>query len=228
MIALVDADILTYRIGFACQSETKETYVANTVRSFLSDILFDLDDVEDFECFLTGKGNFRNDYAVTAPYKGNRKSEKPKWYNFIRELLLEEYEADLAMGEEADDTISIRATELKKENCIICSLDKDFDQVEGWHYNFVKKDLYYVEADKGLLNFYVQFLEGDRIDNIIGATGIGKVKATKLLTDQTEKKMFAICAEILGYDRALENGRLLYLRRKQDEVWNAPKGWDSL
>ena len=41
------------------------------------------------------------------------------------------------IDEEADDTIAIRATELGDE-AIIVSLDKDFDQVVGWHYNFSK------------------------------------------------------------------------------------------
>ena len=67
------------------------------------------------------------------------------------------------------------------EEAFIVSIDKDFDQVEGWHYNFVKKQQYYISKTQGLLNFYMQFLTGDRIDNIIGVKGIGAVKAKKLL-----------------------------------------------
>jgi len=222
VLALLDADILTYRIGWACNEETEEA-VARSLRSFISQILIDLPDVEDYELYLSGKGNFRYDYAVTADYKGNRKGmDKPKHYEFLRELMLAEYDADLSTNEEADDTISIKATEMGDE-AVIVSLDKDFDQVQGWHYNFAKKDLYYVTDEEGLLNFYMQFLEGDRIDNIIGVKGIGKVKARKLLEGKTAKEMFEICTEKLGsYERALENGRLLYLRRHNNEIWENP------
>ena len=83
-------------------------------------------------------------------------------------------------GSKADDAIAIEATKFGDDS-IIVSLDKDFDQVQGWHYNFVKKDKYYITADEGLYNFYCQFLVGDRIDNIIGVKGIGPKKAEKLL-----------------------------------------------
>ena len=91
------------------------------------------------------------------------------------------------------------------------------------HYNFVKKEKYYVTADEGLLNFYMQFLVGDRIDNIIGVKGIGPVKARKLLEDKTAQEMFDVCVEELGSEeRAIENGILLYLQRKPDEIWSPP------
>ena len=222
-IALIDADIIAYRVGFKCEDEDDSGYVASTVRSFLSNILLDLDDVEDFECFITGKGNFRNDYAVTKPYKGNRKGKaKPKWINFIRDTLVEQYDATTSSGQEADDDIAMRATELG-EDCVLCSVDKDFDQIVGHKYNFVKRERYYITEEVGLLNFYCQFLEGDTVDNIQGVRGIGKVGARKLLLGKTEKEMFDICVEKLeSYDRAVENGILLYLRRKPNEIWSPP------
>jgi len=222
-IALIDADIISYRVGFACQDENDERYVARTVRSFITDILIELEDVEDYECFLTGKGNFRTQYAVTQEYKGNRKgNERPKWIDYIREVLETDYDASVSAGQEADDDIAIRATELG-EDCVLCSVDKDFDQIKGHKYNFVKKERYYITEEEGLLNFYCQFLEGDTVDNIKGVRGIGKKTARKLLEGKSEEEMFNICTEKLeSYDRALENGILLYLRRKPNEVWEAP------
>lgn len=221
-IALIDGDMLCYRIGFACDNQDVSVAI-KTMDKFLNDIIVKLP-VTEWELFLTGKGNFRDDYAVTVPYKGNRaKLKKPVHLPALRTYLVEEWNADMADGQEADDSISIRATTLGDDG-IIVSLDKDFDQVQGWHYNFVKEDLYYVTAEEGLLNFYMQFLTGDLIDNIVGVKGIGPVKANKLLTlaEGDEDQMFSICVEHLGYDRAVENGRLLYLRRKEDEIWNPP------
>ena len=219
--ALIDSDILCYRIGFACDSESERTAIS-TMDKFVSDLIVSMP-VDSWELYLTGKGNFRDEYAVTVPYKGNRIDKpKPVHIKALRDFLVDKWEATMTEGEEADDAIAIRATTLG-DSSVIVSLDKDFDQVQGWHYNFVKDDTYYVTAEEGLLNFYCQFLTGDRIDNIVGVKGIGPVKAHKLLsTKVTEEDMFAVCIEHLGYDRAVENGRLLYLRRKENELWMPP------
>ena len=221
MIALIDGDILCYRIGFATQEESQDVAI-RTMASFLEDlVMFDLN-VSEWKTYLTGHTNFRNDYAITAPYKGNRKGEKPTHHGLLREYLELSWNGTVTEGIEADDAIAIDATTYGDES-IIVSLDKDFDQVQGWHYNFVKKDKYYVQADEGLLNFYMQFLVGDRIDNIIGVKGIGPVKARKLLEDKTEREMFDVCVEELGSEeRAIENGILLYLQRKEGEIWSPP------
>lgn len=221
MIALIDGDILCYRIGFATQEESQDVAI-RTMASFLEElVMFELN-VSEWNTYLTGPTNFRNDYAITAPYKGNRKGEKPTHHGLLREYLELSWTGTVTEGIEADDAIAIDATTYGDES-IIVSLDKDFDQVQGWHYNFVKKEKYYVQADEGLLNFYMQFLVGDRIDNIIGVKGIGPVKARKLLEDKTEREMFEVCVEELGSEeRAIENGILLYLQRKEGEIWSPP------
>ena len=204
MIALIDGDMLCYRIGFACDKETEEV-ATSTMYNFIADIMMELDEVEEVEVFLSGKTNFRNDVAVTVPYKGNRDgNRKPQHHQALRDYLINDWGADVSVDEEADDTIAIRATELGDE-AIIVSLDKDFDQVVGWHYNFSKDKLYYIEQDEGDLNFYMQFLMGDRIDNIIGVKGIGAVRAKKLLEGKTEREMFEICAEKLGSEYVSPN-----------------------
>ena len=221
MHALIDADILNYRIGFATNTEA-ESVAIRTMAGFLEDLLlFDLPEVSTWELHLTGKKNFRNDVAVTAPYKGNRKAEKPVHYHILREYLQQSWGASVSDGIEADDVLAIRATELG-DDAIIVTLDKDLDQVEGWHYNFVKKNKYFVDKDEGLFNFYKQFLTGDTVDNIIGAKGIGAKKAEKLLEGKSEVEMWETVVDILGYDRAMENGHLLYMLRTFDDKWAPP------
>jgi len=221
MHALIDADILNYRIGFATNTEA-ESVAIRTMAGFLEDLLlFDLPDVQTWELHLTGKKNFRNEIATTAPYKGNRKSEKPIHYHLLREYLEKAWGASVSDGIEADDVLAIRATELG-DTSIIVTLDKDLDQVVGWHYNFVKKNKYFIDKDEGLLNFYKQFLVGDAVDNIVGAKGIGAKKAEKLLADKSEIEMWETVVEILGYDRAMENGHLLYMLRTFDDSWKPP------
>lgn len=221
MIALIDGDILCYRIGFATNEES-ESVAIRTMASFLEEMLMFEINVSDWQTYLTGKTNFRFDVAVTAPYKGNRKGEKPTHHALLREYLELSWNGVVSDGCEADDEIAIAATSYGDDS-IIVSLDKDFDQVQGWHYNFVKKDRYYITHEQGLLNFYMQFLVGDRIDNIMGVKGIGPKKAYKLLNGLSEKEMFDTCVEQLGsVERAVENGKLLYLQRQQGEQWEPP------
>ena len=223
MVALLDADILCYRVGFATEDEHENTAI-ETMAVFLEDLLmFDLLDTNDHELFLTGKTNFRNEVAVTAPYKGNRKNvKKPKHLPLLREYLQTAWGASMSDGQEADDDIAIRATELGDEG-IIVSIDKDFMQVPGWHYNFVKKVKKYVTPKEGLHFFYKQILMGDRADNIKGMPRVGEVRAGKMLAGlETEQELYQCCVEAMGAERVLENARLLWLRREEGQMWEPP------
>ena len=223
MNALLDADIFCYRVGFATEDEHENTAI-ETMAVFLEDLLmFDLVDTDDHELFLTGKTNFRNEVAVTVPYKGNRKDvKKPKHLPLLREYLQTAWGASVSDGQEADDDIAIRATELGEES-IIVSIDKDFMQVPGWHYNFVKKVKKHVTPEEGLRFFYKQILMGDSADNIKGIFRVGEKKATKMLADlKTEQQFYQCCVEGLGKERVLENARLLWLRRYPNQMWEPP------
>ena len=222
---LIDADILVYRIGYSTQ-DLPEDQALRRLNGFIEDLFTQLRrnrEEVNYDLYLTGSTNFRFDYAVTAPYKGNRKSEKPVHFKAIREHLLTKWDAILTVDEEADDAIAIAAT-LHGDDSITVSLDKDFDQVKGWHYNFAKKNLYYVTEEEGLNFLYRQVLMGDAVDNIIGVRGIGKVKSAKLLEDcVTEIEYYDKVVELMGCgERVIENLRLLYLRRNECEIWVSP------
>lgn len=219
MKALIDADILVYRVGHAAGDDPDVKRVLRTVDSMVLDIVMD-SDCEDYELFLTdGKGNFRNDVAVTAPYKGNRGStEKPKHYDRIRDYMVDKMDAQMATTMEADDMLAIRSNEDGIDNTIIVSLDKDLDQVPGHHFNFVKKQKYTITQGQGNLLLAQQFLTGDRIDNIIGVKGIGPVKAAKAFADCKDwPEYWEVIVDKMGMDRAMENGQLLYMLRTLDD-----------
>jgi DNA polymerase-1 len=112
-----------------------------------------------------------------------------------------------------------------QSNFVIASVDKDLDQIAGWHYNFVKKIGYNITPEEGMYRFYKQILTGDSADNIIGIRGVGPVTADKLLSEATdEMEMYAICLEQYegNEERVIENARLLWLRRYEDELWQPP------
>lgn len=220
-VALIDADVIVYRVAFASEEEEEDICLARA-KELIFEIVYTELNCDDYKAYITGRGNFREVVATTAPYKGNRKDfQRPKHYHALREYL-QRLGAELVEGQEADDAIAIQAQE---GHYWIVSIDKDFDQVPGWHYNFVKKEKYYVTEEEGLRNFYTQILTGDRVDNIIGIKGIGPVKAEKILKDcTTEREYYDACVK--AYDgniaRVTENGVLLWLRRYPNQLWQPP------
>lgn len=221
---LIDGDIICYRTVFSREAETVEDMLA-VADNYIKNIVKNADpEIKEYTVFLSGSGNYRKDIAVTKQYKGNRAAEKPEHLDTIRTHLLTSHPSDLSQNEEADDRIAIEAT-ARGNNAIICSIDKDFDQVPGWHYNFVKLNRYYVTMREATLNFYCQILTGDRIDNVAGVRGIGPKTALKHLKElDTEVAMYAKCVELLGSpERALENARLLWLRRTPNQLWLPPE-----
>lgn len=221
MQLLIDADVLTYRVGFACNEES-EAIAIKTMEGFVVDMIADLFIGQEltWKLFLSGKENFRNEIAVTAPYKGNRTKDKPVHIEALRDYLVDVWGATVSKGQEADDDIAIAAT--NNPDAVICSVDKDFYQVPGRNYNFVTKEHKSFTDEEGLLWVYRQSIMGDTVDNIKGVRGIGDVKSLKLLQGKTEKEMWSEVVDLLGEERALENMRLVYLRRKEGELWEAP------
>ena len=224
---LVDGDIVAYRAAFSTQDlfpEDAERKVDELMDYILTETLM-FPDPSEYEVFLTGSGNFRYDIAKSFPYKGNRKTvEKPIHLPVTREWLVKKYRATVSEGEEADDLIAIAATKYGPDT-IVASIDKDMLQLPCKHFNFTKGEWHYVTEFEGTKFFYTQILTGDRSDNIMGLYKVGPVKANKILQDcDTEEELWE--AVIKAYDgnidRAVENARLLWLRRKEGEIWQPP------
>jgi 5'-3' exonuclease len=223
MKALIDGDILVYRIGFSSEEEPESIAVARC-SEFLEDMLL-YNNFDEYQGYLTGKKNFRNEIAITAPYKGNRKAAKPKHYEVLRDYMQKAWGFVMIEDQEADDAIGIAAYEMEVGEYCICSIDKDLDMLRGDHFNFVKNERYFISEEEGIKNFYKQMLVGDRVDNIIGIKGIGPVKAERLLKEcKDEQEMYLAVLEAYegNAERVLENGRLLWIRRQSNQMWTPP------
>jgi len=83
-------------------------------------------------------------------------------------------------GREADDECAI-AQYTHDSPSIICTIDKDLDQVPGHHYDYVRKTFYTTSKDEGECLFYKQVLSGDSTDNIPGCYKVGAVRAAKIV-----------------------------------------------
>lgn len=223
--ALIDGDILVYRVGFSTNEPDEEKFAVSRMGNFV-DRLIRLEGIETYEGYLTGKNNYRSEIATEQAYKGNRKdARKPVHYDSLREYLISKWGFTVVDGQEADDAMGIKAYELPEDSSCIMTIDKDLDMIRGWHYNFVKEDLYYVTEKEAIKNFYIQILTGDRVDNIPGIKGIGPVKAKKILENcTTEKSLFKAVSEKYDHDidKLTERGRLLWIRRKEKQLWKPP------
>lgn len=225
---LIDGDMLVYRVGFACDNETKKV-ATRTLDNYLSEMITDLSDHYDTNTvYLTGKGNFRDEIATTQSYKGDRKEKrKPVHKKLLRDFMVTEWNAEVVDGMEADDAIAIKATELDHK-AIICSLDKDFKQVPCPMYDYTKKKMKPTTPEDAIRWLYKQALMGDRVDNIPGIHGIGPKTADKIIDPcTTEWECYSTCLthywdNELDEDRLLESLQLLYLLRSPDDKYEKP------
>ena len=225
---LVDGDIVAYRCACAVDNndDATETMARYTVDHFMAGLLCRMavigGDEYSYEVYLTGDVVFREDVAVTAPYKGNRTKPRPTYYHQVRDQLMKIWGAVIEEPLEADDLIAISASKNLEQACIM-SLDKDFEQVNCKRWDFVKEEMFPAQGELNCLRtLYKQCLTGDTIDNIIGVEGIGPGTASELIDNMTEEHdMALVCVDQLGRDRFIENMRLVYLLRDEQD-WYVP------
>ncbi len=182
------------------------------------------------------KDNFRYGIAKSKPYKAGREGKKPILTGDVLEYMKQHWGAEEVDGEEAEDKVSYVNMRLLGFNSddtipIMVHIDKDINNTPGWHYNFVKDELYLVSTFKAAYNFYHQMLTGDSTDSIPGLPGIGTSRAdAKLYKHKTIEQLHnTVLAEYMDHhtrDREagqayfLEQGRLLWIRRKEGELWH--------
>lgn len=226
MKALLDADIIAYRVAAASEQDDVALAKARCTELVTNIVYFEAN-CDEFDGYLTGSNNFRKNIATIKEYKGNRKQPKPKHLQALRDHLVK-MGCVVVDGQEADDAIGIAAYAAEPDSYTIVSIDKDLLMLRGKHYNFVKKEFTYVTEEEGIKAFYTQLLTGDRTDNIQGIPGIGPAKAAKALKGiEGEQALYEAvkqayeAAEIA--DQLVENARLLWIRRKDNEVWNPPE-----
>ena len=265
MKALIDADILRYEVGFAGEAAIKAVSDGEELVSdwaWVENILFErfnriLDETgcSDYNFFLTEKDSFRQEIAVTKPYKGQRVSHRPWHFANLTAVITNHFNCVIARdGLEADDEIAI--ANMAAEATVVCSRDKDLRQLEGWYYSWElgkqprlgptlieNPGSIWLSDDRkrlegfGHMWFYGQLLVGDRADNIPGVEKCGPVAAYGMLQRHKElggaweavRRTYQDRYRENWQDRLTEQARLLYLVRTYPyEMWTIEKEEASL
>ena len=211
MKAIVDADIVAFRCS-ASREATDLTAVEYLVNSSMEQILSQAN-ATSYEAYLTGRNNFRK--LIYPEYKANRKDkERPQFLQDARQILIDRWSAQVCNGYEADDACGM-AQDTVNNSTILCSIDKDLDQIPGLHFNWVKSSMYEVSELEGIQSLYRSSLIGDRTDNIIGVQGIGAVKAGHIINHlHDEEEMDSVCRSLYDdEDRYCMNMQCLYIWR---------------
>ena len=244
MKALIDADIFCYEFGNMTDLDTGDLLAWEITRSLVDDrinsILSAVEATSSVFYLTDSKSNFRNEVATILPYKGHRPADKPPHWAAIRQHLIDNYDAQVQYGIEADDACGIEQFSTAVANgiggekdcwtTIICSRDKDLKMIPGWHYSWQcgkqQEKKWFVSEEDGIRFFYKQLLTGDATDNILGLYRVGEkascVKALDSISDEYE--MFQHVAmeyfKRFGYrspEFIQENAELLWILREPVE-----------
>lgn len=205
-ILLVDADIVAFRHTFLNtdtidwgDGNVQEIRDLERARGEAIDFIDHLAEItwatHVVLCF-TGKENFR--YDCFPDYKSGRK-EKPEMLDDLKDAMACSRSSIKHPKLEADDVLGILLSRYE-DRATLASIDKDLDQVAGWHYNWNRKETYKTTMESGQKFFWTQVLTGDPTDGYKGVKGIGPKKADKILTDDvmtgTDQEIYDVVLEV--------------------------------
>ena len=188
---LIDADVLAFEAAVVAEEPIQwkdelwtvhadmalaKARVINKIQEFRETLK-----CEDFILCLSDRANFRR--KIYPDYKANRaKSRLPIILRQVKQWIIDELNGQLWKNLEADDVISILATDKgMDEETIIVSIDKDFQGVPGIYYDYNKGEYHHPTTEEADRFHLIQTLTGDSTDGYSGVPKVGPVAAKKAL-----------------------------------------------
>jgi hypothetical protein len=208
-LVLIDGDLIVYEAAFCVAGKEKDGVylnwyqVSKIVNTIVRGILMGSKATHHLGFLTEGHSNFRIKVATTLPYKGQRKTntEKPKFYDEIRDYLQNHFGFQMMRGVEADDALVIASEKFKgdpKVTTIIATKDKDLWQYPGYHYNMNTKKLMTISEGEAHRNLWRQVILGDMgTDNIPGLSHAAKWELV-FKDEQTAKNYKGIPCQLYG------------------------------
>ena len=206
MVLLIDADSLIFAACCGVDDDINkaigkfdEIYM-HTINS-----VEELYKVDKFIGFANAKGNYRK--IINKTYKANRTQPKPKLWEELKDIVVDQYSMKQAYGMETDDLVASYWYNLSKEigrdNVMIISLDKDYLQLPAliYNYHYMHQTIYDISEATALKNLYTQMIVGDGVDNVNYCKGYGIKYAEKIYKDcstefQYMRKLFELFKKI--------------------------------
>lgn len=240
MKALIDADILPYEFGGMVELEDPEQPLPwEILRSMVDDrinqILEAVGATEHALYLTDSASNFRVGVATIKPYKGHRKAEKPPQWAAVRQHLIDNWNAEVQYGIEADDRLGIEQmssywlefAKLELDNpfdsTVICSRDKDLHMIPGWHYVWPcgkqEERMWFQDETSAIRCFYKQLLTGDTSDNILGLYGVGSSSKLVKSIEEMEKEQLMFNLVFKAYEDRFGSYAFHFLRENSQLLW---------
>ncbi len=129
--------------------------------------------------FIKGKNTIGDKKLLIPDYKGNRPKESPKWWNFVKKHLIEEYSIVEVHNIEVDDAVNIARLKIKDSH--ICAIDSDLLGLPGVHYNWRKHKWMRTSELEFEIRFWTEMITGTH-NNVKGLKDHGPKAAEKLFT----------------------------------------------
>lgn len=239
--ALIDGDILIYKIACAVEQEFRWpdgvwTYAADENKGIksLKNLLenWEVNSKCDsfFVCISDPVDNFRKHILPT--YKGNRTSlRKPLILDFLRQWCEDNLPVIMHNSLEADDIMGIYATNGTIKDPVIVTTDKDLQQIPVKIYNPDQGKWSSPDHRDGNLLHMMQTLTGDVVDGYTGCKGVGAVTAQKALSkSESPKERWEIVKSLflknkMTEEDALQQARVAYILQGHNYTNEEIKLW---
>jgi hypothetical protein len=132
--------------------------------------------------FIKGVNTIKHKLAIDPTYKQDRPKESPKWWNFVKQDLIDRYTAYQANDYEVDDYVLSTVKQIP--NTHICAIDSDILSKEGTHFNWRKNEWITNTKEQEDLAFWQEMICGGHNGNK-GLKGKGEKFFNELTQDIT-------------------------------------------
>lgn len=207
MTAIVDLDSVMFSIGnpnkvlddkgVPLRKDGKFVYEDKTSNQLADSCEFIMNKIltnskcTDYIAYVKGNNTTKAKRLIDPQYKMDRHGEAPKWWNFTKGYLIENWGVVQVNDIEVDDAVNI--TRLQVPNSFICAIDSDLLGLEGTHYNWKKNELVgewiTTTAEQAEYKFWSDMITGTH-NNTKGLPGKGEAfvkKGFKSLSYETHK-----------------------------------------
>lgn len=224
-IAIIDADSIIFRASwnkFLKAYDTNFNKVCESADRLITEMLFNTE--SDSYIGFFGRGHsFRKE--IVPSYKENRsKLIKPPFFNELKEYISHRWCFNIIEKIEADDAVNITKIHYK-DNGIICAIDKDILSLEGYHYNYGKREFVNTTKEEAELAFFTDMITGQSGDNVKGIPGLGPAFAKKFFKDFSGDYVAEILMLYITYLGEYEGVKQFYNNYIQLKILNKHEGF---